>query len=133
MNVNQRVVLICVVAVIAFDAIASVISRSAGIPYEWASYGSWVLYIALGYLAAYTAARSPLKAAAIAGLVFGVADATLGWATSWILGPGRVAGGVSAAQWIFVAVIVTLLAVGFSMLGGSFARMRRSRMGRVAR
>jgi len=122
-----RVVLLGVIAVVAFDAVASVVSRSTGIPYDWATYGSWFLYTVFGYLAGRASPATPLKSAALAGVIFGLADATLGWATSWALGQGRVPGGVSIVQWSFVAAIVTLLAIGFAALGGSFARMRNSR------
>ncbi|MEO7040961.1 MAG: hypothetical protein ABI035_01725, partial [Gemmatimonadaceae bacterium] len=98
-----------------------------GIPYEWATYGSWILYMVLGYIAGRRSPSTALKSAALAGVTIGLGDATLGWATSWVLGPGRVAGGVSAMQWSFVAVIVTLFAIGFGALGGSFARMQNSR------
>lgn len=127
MTPRTRIILICVVAVVAFDALASMISRETGMPYGWATYGSWILYTGLGYLAGHTSPRSALQASALAGVIFGFADATLGWATSWALGPGRIAGGVSAMQWIAVAVIVTMLATGFAALGGSVARMRLSR------
>lgn len=127
MTASERVGLFGVVVVVAFDAIASVVSRSTGIPYEWATYGSWVLYTVLGYIAGRASPSTALKSAALAGVIIGLGDATLGWATSWALGPGRVAGGVSVVQWSFVAVIVTLLAIGFGALGGSFARMQNSR------
>ena len=127
MTPTLRVALIGVVAVIAFDAIASVVSRSTGISYNWATYGSWVLYAVLGYFAGRASPSAAFKSAALAGVIIGLADATLGWATSWSLGQGRVAGGISAVQWIFVATIVTLFAVGFAALGGSFARMQISR------
>lgn len=127
MTPRTRIILIGVVAVVAFDALASMISRETGMPYGWATYGSWILYAGLGYLAGQTSPRSALQASALAGVIFGFADATLGWATSWTLGPGRIAGGVSAMQWIAVAVIVTMLATGFAALGGSIARMRLSR------
>lgn len=127
---NVRLILSGIAAVIAFDAIASIVSRSTGIPYDYATYGSWILYTILGYVAGKVSPRTALQSAALAGLIFGVADATLGWATSWVLGPGRIAGGITPTQWIVVAAIVTLFATGFATLGGSFARMRRR--GRVA-
>ncbi len=125
---RTRIALICILAVIALDVTASMISRGTGMPYEWASYGSWILYMALGYFVGRSSPRSPLKSAAAAGVIFGLADATLGWAASWLLGPGRIAGGVSVTQWTFVAVIVTMLAAGFAALGGSFARMQLGRI-----
>lgn len=83
-------------AVVAFDAVASLASRATSIAYGWASVGSWLLYAGFGYLAARAAPGAPVHAAALTGLALGVTDATLGWATSWALGPGRVPGGIAA-------------------------------------
>jgi hypothetical protein len=36
-------------AVVAFDTLASLVSRTTGIAYGWASFGSWIRYAAFGY------------------------------------------------------------------------------------
>lgn len=125
MTARTRIILVGIGAIIVFDVVAAMISRETGTPYAWTTYGSWILYTALGYLAGRTSPGSALLASAIAGVIFGLVDATLGWAVSWGLGPGRIAAGVTAMQWVIVAVVVTVLATGFAALGGSFARMRR--------
>ena len=119
-----------VIAVIAFDTVASIASRATDIPYFWATFGSWIVYIGIGYFAARINPESPLRVAAITGLISGLADASLGWAVSWAIGPGRVAGGITATQWLLTAAFVVGFATGFAALGGSFARMQASRPAR---
>jgi hypothetical protein len=128
MTPRTRIFITGIIAVVAFDAFASITSRATGTPYFWATFGSWILYIAIGYFAGRTIPESPIRMAAITGLVSGIADASLGWATSWAIGPGKVAGGITATQWLFTAVFVAALATGFAALGGVIARTRRRSM-----
>lgn len=125
MNARTHIIVIGIVAVVAFDALASIGSRVTGIPYFWASFGSWVLYIGIGYFAGRTTPQSPIRVAAITGLVSGIADASLGLAASWAIGPGKIAGGITPTQWLFTAVIVSALATGFAALGGDLTRRFR--------
>ena len=125
MTPRIRIGMTAVIAVIAFDALASITSRTAGTPYFWATFGSWILYVGIGYFAGRTIPGSPIRMAAITGLVSGIADASLGWATSWAIGPGKVAGGITPVQWLFTAIFVTALATGFAALGGVIARSNR--------
>lgn len=117
-----RIALLGALTVVVFDALASLASRATGIAYGSASVGSWLLYAGFGYLAARAVPGAPVRAAVLTGLMLGVTDATLGWATSWALGPGRVPGGLSARQWLATFVIVAATAAGIAALGGVFAR-----------
>ena len=90
-------------AVVVFDAIAAIASRKMEVPYGWASVGSWILYGGFGYLAARAYPAAPLQAALMTGVVLGVTDATAGWATSWAIGVGRVAG-LTISKWLGFAV-----------------------------
>ena len=128
MTSRIRIFLIGIVAVVVFDALAAIASRVTGIPYFWASFASWVLYIGIGYVAGRVALQHPIRVAAITGLVSGLADASLGWAASWTIGPGRVAGGITAIQWLLTAAIVSALATGFAALGGDLSRRFRRRV-----
>ena len=125
MTPRTRVFKTGIIAIVAFDALASIASRATGTPYFWASFGSWILYIGIGYFAGRTIPDSPIRTAAVTGLVSGIADASLGWATSWEIGPGRIAGGITATQWLFTAIFVAALATGFAALGGVIARAKR--------
>jgi hypothetical protein len=117
-----RIALFGAIAVVYFDALAAGASRATGIPYGWATLGSWLLYAGIGFLAARATPDAPLRAAALAGLVLGLVDASAGWAVSWALGPGRLTGGLTASRWLWTAMLVTTLAVGVATLGGLAGR-----------
>ena len=121
----MRIALFGAVAVVCFDVIAAGVSRVTGIPYGWATFGSWLLYAAIGFLAARATPDAPLRGAALAGLVLGLADASAGWAASWALGPGRLAGGLTAFRWLGTAIFVVALAAGVATLGGLAGRSGR--------
>ena len=82
-----RILLGGAIAVLAFDAIASVASQRLGFEYGSAAVGSGIIYTAIGFLAA---GRGGVQAAALAGATMGLVDATLGWAVSWAIGPVQV-------------------------------------------
>jgi len=119
-----RVTLIGAVAIILFDALVAFVSVAMGISYAWGSLGSIVLYALVGYSAARTKPRTPLSAAALAGAVVGLADASGGWAISWAIGPGVIPG-LTVVVWILTALFVVVLATGIATLGGIPARARR--------
>lgn len=125
MTPRTRIFVTAIIAIVAFDALASIASRTTGTPYYWATFGSWILYIGIGYFAGRAIPESPIRTAGITGLVAGIADASLGWLTSWAIGPGKVAGGITPVQWLFTAIFVTALATGFAALGGVIARSNR--------
>ena len=104
-------------AVVVFDAIAAFASRKMEVPYGWASVGSWILYAGFGYLAARSFPAAPIQAALFTGIVLGVTDATAGWATSWVIGAGRVAG-LTVSRWLLTAISVAGIAAGVAALGG---------------
>jgi hypothetical protein len=104
-------------AVVVFDAIAAFASRKMEVPYGWASVGSWILYGGFGYLAAHAYPTASIQAALLTGIVLGVTDATAGWATSWAIGVGRVAG-LTVSKWLLTAISVAGIAAGVAALGG---------------
>jgi len=107
-------------AVVTFDAIAAFASRKMEVPYGWATVGSWILYGGFGYLAAHAYPAAPIQAALLTGVALGVTDATAGWATSWAIGAGRVAG-LTIAKWLLTAISVAGIAAGVAALGGAAA------------
>jgi hypothetical protein len=112
-------------AVVAFDAAASLASRAAAVSYAWATVGSWLLYAGFGLLAARAAPAAPVRTAALVGAALGLTDATLGWAVSWAIGAGRVSGGLTVGRWLATAVFVTALAAGVAAAGGATGRAGR--------
>jgi hypothetical protein len=104
-------------AVVVFDAIAAFASQKMEVPYGWATVGSWILYAGFGYLAAHAIPGAPIQAALFTGIVLGLTDATAGWATSWMIGAGRVAG-LTVSKWLLTAISVAGIAAGVAALGG---------------
>ena len=101
---------------ILFDLIASLLSRYAHIPYASFTLGSFAIYVVAGFLAA---RRFRFAAAPLVGTVAGLSEATVGWAVSWVIGPGRPS--ASAAGFVsilFAGVVVTAVATGLGALGG---------------
>jgi hypothetical protein len=109
------------ISVVVFDAIAAIASRSLGFSYGKAAFGSWIIYVVIGYLAARMTPKSSLKAAAFAGLLLGLTDATIGWAVAWIIGPGRVPGGITSVRWAVIALLVTAFSTGIAIVGALIA------------
>lgn len=102
-----------------FDAAASVFSRAMAIPYGWFSFGSTIIAATVGLFAARAEPVHRKRAAALAGVILGLTDATIGWAVSWLIGPGRVPGGLTPAVWCITAISVTALNCGIAWIGGA--------------
>jgi len=107
------------VAIVAFDTAACVLSRRLGFNYAYATIGSMTLYAIGGFAAAKTAR---FEAACLLGVVAGLTDATLGWRISWVLGPGRLPGGrMSASEWLNSAAVCIGLSVTCAAAGAWLA------------
>ncbi|PPT35780.1 hypothetical protein XarbCFBP8132_19730 [Xanthomonas arboricola] len=103
-------------AVIVFDAVASLVSLVLGFPYTYAAFGSAILYIAFGFFAN---SKFGFWAAVLLGLAMGITDATLGWAVSWAIGPGRLAGGtLTLSVWFYTTTFAVILGAIYGLIGG---------------
>jgi hypothetical protein len=108
-------------AVIVFDAIASLASLALGFPYTYAAFGSAVLYIAFSFFAA---RKFGFWAAVLLGAAMGIADATIGWAVSWVIGPGRLAAGTpTLSVWLYTATFVVVLGAIYGLIGGGIGAL----------
>jgi hypothetical protein len=106
-----RAAVIAGLTIVAFDALASVISRAAGFPYIRFAIGSYIIQAAAGFFGR----RSGLTfvSATLLGTWVGFIEATIGWAVSWWIGPGRVEGPISAEM---LSGIVAYVAIGATVL-----------------
>ncbi|WP_146096381.1 hypothetical protein [Xanthomonas arboricola] len=104
-------------AVVVFDAVASLASLMLGFSYTYAAFGSAILYIAFAFFAA---RKLGFWAAVLLGVAMGMTDATLGWAISWAIGPGRLAAGtLTLSIWLYTATFVVVLGAIYGLIGGS--------------
>lgn len=89
-TVPLRPVLFGVLAIVAFDLVASLASRSLGFRYSYATVGSWIIHVAVGFA---IGRQSTVGAASIGVAIVAFTEATIGWTVPWAVGPGRPAGG----------------------------------------
>jgi len=114
---------LAVVAVLIFDAVAATIARGGG-AYRWFGILEILLYLAIGFMAARVTGtwRGGLGAVVIAAL----AEVTLGWYVSSLIGPGAVPAGTSLATIVSVGLIAILwngiIGLVGALLGARFAR-----------
>ena len=121
-----RVILISVAAVLVFDTVAAVASRTTGFPYTSAVYGSYIIYAVAGCFGMRASGR--LWAGALAGGVAGLADSTLGWLISNAIGPYippmELPTGPAAV--VVVVILVTLSAAVIGLIGAFVAKVRKA-------
>jgi hypothetical protein len=72
------------------DLLASVASRTIGFRYSYATVDSWLIYAAFGFM---IGRRLNAFAASQGVAVIAVVEAAIGWAVSWVSGPGRLPNG----------------------------------------
>ena len=129
MSRQAKVVILGCVAVIAFDIVASLSSRALNFPYASAGVGSYIIYFGVGFFAARAQAFNPVRQAVVAAAVTGFADASLGWAISWIIGPGKLPNtDLTPTRWAITALMVVTIAAVIGAVGGVAGR-RKSRVG----
>ena len=90
MNSLLRILVAASIAVLVLDIFGSLASKAFGFAYSSLAWGSLIIYAAAGFFAARSGG---LRTAAQGGGAVAFVDATLGWAISWALGPGRPAAG----------------------------------------
>ncbi|MEO5818186.1 MAG: hypothetical protein ABIT20_23150 [Gemmatimonadaceae bacterium] len=120
MSPRTRIIAGGIVAVLLFDLVASLASQALAFPYARASVGAYFIYLIIGVLAGRAATASRAWQGAIAAAIAGFADASAGWAFSWLIGPGRTPNGtLTPAEWIISAATVVLFAGAVGFLGGA--------------
>ena len=107
-----KFVLLSAAIVVVFDALASVASAAFHFPYVYAGLGSVFIYMALALV---VALRFGFVRGLVLGATLGLVDATIGWAVSWVIGPGRVPQGEFG---LGVWALTLLSVVGVGALSG---------------
>lgn len=116
-----KIVGLGVLAVLAFDTVASFGSVSFNFPYEYAIVGSVLIYGAVGY---FSFRHAGLSSAVGAALLVEVVDATLGWYISWEIGPGALpAEQTTAAVIVATICFVFIFAAVCAVIGSAVARV----------
>lgn len=104
------------VAVVAYQAVALLASVALNFSYQYASIGSFLIYVLVGVAAGHYASR---KGVVVAGMVVGFVDATLGRSVSWLVGPGfQPVGNLFIRREILTILLLAMLA-GFAAAVGA--------------
>ena len=104
------------ISVLAFDALASFASLAIGFNYGRASFVSAAMYMVFAF---FCARKFGFVTALLLGAAMGLTDATLGWAISWAIGPGRLAAEIySLYAVVFTAVLMVVLGIIYGSIGG---------------
>ncbi len=119
------VVVIGVIAILIVHTGGAFISKGTGLEYDWFLIPTLITYAGTGFAAGW---RRSIPAAAVAAIIVGFIDVTLGWWIAWIIGPGREE--LKDLSDIFSMVMTfrfsVALAAVFGIGGGMLAhRMRR--------
>jgi len=110
-----KIVIGGVLAVILFDTVGSFAAKSLGFNYALLIPGSLVIY---GTVAAMVARRRDWVLGLLAATALAFADVTLGWAVSWLIGPGRPEGGLTAMTVVGAAMTAFVLGGLAGGIGG---------------
>jgi len=102
---SWRIVLLGAIAILLFDALASLAARTLKFPYVYATVGSWLIYAGVAFAAAQ---RVSVPTAVVDTMLVAFVEATLGWRISWLIGPGRTPSGTVTASQLARALIFVL-------------------------
>jgi thiamine transporter ThiT len=80
----RRKILITILIIAGFDTVASMISRSFHYDFSSFAWGSFLIYLAIGY---WGARRCGVKYGMSLGALAGLVDSTIGWFISRMIGP----------------------------------------------
>jgi len=108
-NVVGRLVSWGALVIVGFDLLASVASRTIGFPYSYATVGSWLIYAAFGFM---IGRRVNVGAASLGVAIIAFVEATVGWAVSWMIGPGRLPNGIPSIGVFAMTVVLVATTTG---------------------
>jgi len=104
-----------VLLVLAFDTIAALIcARNPRLAYRNLWPLQFALYVIIGFVAG-VSVLDPRYVGAI-GALTGLVEATLGWAITWRIGPGRIEGATTGAK-VVAALSMVAWGFGLSLIG----------------
>jgi hypothetical protein len=116
-----RTVAILCAAIVALDALESVLSTSAGIPYVRFMFVQIVVYVAIGFVLRRIAVPFGRTLAAVA--LIALVEATLG---EWVSVALHAASATPLGIYVFVIPIVTIVECGLAATGWALGSIGRS-------
>ena len=116
---GMRWVLVGCVGIVAFDALGATAAEQLDFPYQYLFAMSFAIYGTVGFLAARETGRA--KAGGIAGATVAFVEATVGWAVSWLIGPGEPEGDYRVSTLVGTAAVVVAAGAVIGLVAGRVA------------
>jgi hypothetical protein len=127
-------VLLAAAFLLALDIVGAVAERPLGFPYPTLSVVSFLVYLAVGLLAAW---RANFAIGVLSAALVGFIDATLGPLVSWLIGQGPLGQTVTEPRvFAYGITVITAIAAAAGLVGaamGSWLERRRGFRGAVPR
>jgi hypothetical protein len=112
------------VVIVMFDIVASFAAARFGFHYGIAAPGSWLVYAVVGFD---VGRRADIGMAAAGSAIVAFVEATIGWAASAAIGPGRPPGTLSVAGVIATVILVAMSGGAIGAIAGFIAQYRQHR------
>jgi hypothetical protein len=127
-------VLLAAAVLLALDIVGAVAERPLGFPYPTLSVVSFLVYLAVGVLAAW---RATFVVGVVSAAIVGFLDATLGPLFAWLIGHGPLGQSITEPRvFAYGIAVVTAIAAAAGLVGaamGSWLERRRGFRGVVPR
>ena len=121
------VVLAAAAFLLALDIVGALTERPLGFPYPTLSVVSFLVYLAVGLLAAW---RSTFAAGVASAALVGFLDATLGPLVAWVIGHGPLEQTITEARvFAYGITVVTAAAAAAGLVGAAMASWLGRRRG----
>jgi len=117
-------VVVGAVVIVVFDIVASFAAMRFGFHYGIAAPGSWLIYAFVGFD---VGRRTDIAMAAVGSAIVAFVEATIGWAASAAIGPGRPPGTLSVAGVIATVILVAMTGGAIGAIAGFIAQYPQHR------
>jgi len=118
----RRKILITILIIAGFDAVAAMISRSFHYDFSSFAWVSFLIYLAVGYWGAH---RCGAKYGMLLGASAGLVDSTIGWFISRVIGPFIETPIPTLTPAVVASTIVAVTAMGlvFGLIGAGLCKV----------
>jgi len=122
MKREYKLILIGLLTIGIFDALASIVSKQFNFNYTDLAAGSFLIYCIFGF---WGTKEINLKAGVLIAAAVGLFDSTIGWEISILLkaNTGNIKNDPTLPVWIITIVLVTGLAGLCGLIGGGLAKI----------
>lgn len=111
-----------VIVVVVYDTCTALISTLSGIAYSYFAFGSFIISLTFGFL---LGRSTKWYLGALAGAANGLTEATLGWAISWAIGPGKPEFETDTVTIAMIVILAIDIGAVLGFIGGAFSLLFR--------